>query len=428
MVQNEPINVPLGTSDWRRVLSKEPYINVRNRYFEKNPTNLEGETALFSRPGLRKLVQLGGQGPVRQVYTQPGTFDESIFAMSYDTLYKVKPDLTVTAIGPGVFTQVNSTPSFVATGNIGTEIPEYLFIAEGGVLWLYLDNGYARGQLQATGAIANTDVVRIDAMYYQWTNASVNAGTPAGTAGNPWLVALGTNNTEALDNLFHAVNMTGTAGTTYSTALTKNLPVTAYSRTPTTLVVRAVDPGIAGNAIVTTDTGANIGWGAGTLTNGGNPSLTQVPVPDDVGVVSLGYVASYVIVVIAQGNDVNGRFYWIEPGETTIDPLNFATAEKSPDPVHSVRVVGDQFWLLGSNSTEVWYPTGVQAAPFQRVQGRLFERGIWQGTDVQIKDFVVLVDTDGVVYKIGSSPEPISDHSIEERIRNAMVKQVRSGS
>ena len=427
MVTSEPINVPLGTSDWRRVLSKEPYVYVRNRYFEKNPTNLEGETALLSRPGLRKLVQLGGQGPVRQVYTQPGTFDESIFAMSYDTLYKVKPDLTVTSIGAGVFTQVNSTPSFVATGNIEA-IPEYLFIAEGGVLWVYLDDGYARGLLQATGAIVNTDVVRLGSMYYQWTNASVDAGTPAGTSGNPWLVALGINNTEALDNLFHAINATGTAGTTYSTALTKNVEATAYSRTPTTLVARAIEPGIVGNVIATTETGGAIAWGDTTLEDGGTPSLTQVPVPDDVGVVSLGYVASYVIVVIAQGNDVNGRFYWIEPGETTIDPLNFATAERSPDPIHSVRVVGDQFWLLGSNSTEVWYPTGNQDTPFQRVQGRLFDRGIWQGTDVQIKDFVILVDTDGVVYKIGSSPEPISDHSIEERIRNAMVEQVRSGS
>ena len=51
-----------------------------------------------------------------------------------------------------------------------------------------------------------------------------------------------------------------------------------------------------------------------------------------------GMFANYAVV---QGADKNGRFYWIEPGEHVIDPLNFATAERLPDPVLSVRAVGD---------------------------------------------------------------------------------------
>ncbi len=425
VVRNEPIKVPLGTSDWQRTLADEPKILVRNRYFEQNPTNLEEQASLLSRPALFKYMEVG-EGPVRQVYNQPGSFDDDLFVMSNDTLYRVSSfDNSVATIGAGYFPLVTSAPSMVATANIGST-PEYLYIAEGGVLWLYLDNGFAQNRLQITGAIANSDTISVAGVYYRWTNASVDAGTPAGTAGNPWLVALGSSNADAMDNMFKAINDTGGAGTNYSTALVVNPLAQASRYTASDLIVNALDYGTGGNLLAVTETGANMAWDNVNFTGGGSPSITQVLVPDDVGVISLGFVAGYVIVVIAQGYDVNGRFYWIEPGETTIDPLNFATAERSPDPVHSVRVVGDQFWLLGTNSTEVWYPTGNLDAPFQRVQGRLFDRGVWQGTDVQIKDFVILVDPDGIVYRIGSSPERISNNSIEERIRTSITDQIRS--
>lgn len=425
MANIEPIKVPLGTSDWRRSLADEPDILVRNRYFEQNPTNLEEQAALISRPGLFKYKEVGS-GPIRQVYSQPGSFDDDLFAMSNDTLYRVSTaDNSVETIGPGYFPLVTSTPSMVATANIEA-VPEYLYIAEGGVLWLYLENGFAQNRLQVTGTIVNTDTISIAGVYYRWTNASVDAGSPAGTSGNPWLVALGSSNADAMDNMAKAVNDTGVAGTTYSTALTKNPSAQVGRYTSSDLVANALAYGTGGNLLAVTETGAGMAWDSVNFTGGGSPSITQVVVPDDVGVISVGYVASYVIVVIAQGYDVNGRFYWIEPGETTIDPLNFATAERSPDPVHSVRVVGDQFWLLGTDSTEVWYATGNQDTPFQRVQGRLFDRGVWQGTDVQIKDFVLLVDPDGIVYRIGSSPERISNNSIEERIRTSITNQIRS--
>lgn len=152
-------------------------------------------------------------------------------------------------------------------------------------------------------------------------------------------------------------------------------------------------------------------------------TFSAVVTPDDVGISDVCYTSDYVIVIPAQGQGINGRFFWINPGETTIDPLNFATAERSPDSIVQVIAVGDQFWLLGTNSTEVWYPTGDQAAPFQRVQGRLFDRGVWGGTAVQVKDAVILVSPDGRVYSIDSGPTPISTPAIEEQIRNAIRAQ-----
>lgn len=415
------VSIPLGTSDWQRSLSIEPTITVHNRYYEKNPTNLQEQSALLTRPGLNRAVQVG-TGPIRAIYSQPGTFEEALFVVSGEDLYRVDIDMVPTLIKAGFLTNESSSPSMAATSRIGST-PEYLFLCEGAELWLYTEDGFAVGTLQSTGTIVNNDTVRLGNMYYKWTNASVDAGTPAGTLANPWLVNLGATNTDAFRNLYNAVNNTGTGSVDYSNLLTPNVDAYASSWTPTSMSVTAFGIGIVGNGVVTTETGANLSWGGGTLSGGGAASVTQVPVPDEAGVISVGYISSFVIVVIAQGYGVNGRFYWINPGETTIDALDFATAERSPDPLHSVRVVGDQFWLLGSNSTEVWYPSGLAETPFLRIQGRLFDRGIWAGTDVQVKDSVLVVDNDGVVYNIGSSPQRISDNSVEERIRKAMAAE-----
>jgi hypothetical protein len=146
--------------------------------------------------------------------------------------------------------------------------------------------------------------------------------------------------------------------------------------------------------------------------------LSAVAVPDGLPVRSVGSIASYCIVVI-NGSD---RFYWIEPGEITIDPLNFATAERGPDPIQNVKVIGDQIWFFGKATTEVWYLTGDALAPFARTPGRVFDKGVWQGTAVAMEnlDVTILVGQDGVVYSVGSQPTRISTNGLEELIRTAM--------
>ena len=160
-----------------------------------------------------------------------------------------------------------------------------------------------------------------------------------------------------------------------------------------------------------------------TLTGGGNPSWFQVDMPDDVGVISVGYIASYVVVVPAQGQGINGRFYWINPGETTVDALDFATAERAPDPISSVVVFGDQFWLPGTKTTEPWYFTGNIHTPVLRMQGVVFDRGAWEGTAIQIKDSMLIVDTEGAVFQISGGLKKISRPDIEERIRKSIQYQ-----
>jgi hypothetical protein len=153
-------------------------------------------------------------------------------------------------------------------------------------------------------------------------------------------------------------------------------------------------------------------------TNGVAP-LAAIATPDGIPMISIDYIAGYIICVRVSSQ----RFYWINPGGNTIDPLDFAEAERAPDPVVNVIVIGDQFWLFGRETTEVWYPTGVLDAPFQKIQGRLYDRGVWAGTPVKVKDEVILVGTDGVVYSVASGPQPVSTNGIEERVRRAIALQ-----
>lgn len=420
------VSIPLGRGAYKRTVAQLPEVRVQNRFFEADPTNLQDEVSLLTRPALRRWITGMGIGPIRGVYSQPGTFEEILFAVSGDNLYKVETDETVTDVGAIGSTSDESAVSFAATDD------PFLFLCDGGILWLYVEDGFAGGTLTASGAIVDTDVIKIDTVYYQWVSGSVDAGTPAGTVGSPWLVAMGASDTIALANMRSAINDTGTPGTTYSTALTPHTTVIAITSSATTLGIRAATGGAGGNSISTIETGANIAWGGATLSGGGSSGLTQVLTPDDVPIISVGYIASFVICVVGSNNDSqkNGLFYWIEPFQTTIDPLNFATAEQAPDPLWGVIVVGDQAWFPGSNSTEVWYPTGDELIPFLRIQSRVPMQGTWEGTALRIKENLVLVGRDAVVYLFQGGagvPTRVSNHGIEERIRQAQNAQIQAG-
>lgn len=418
------MDIPLSRSDYFRGVAKEARIRTRNRYFEQNPVLTDQGSALLPRMGLRRYLAVG-DGPIRGIYSQAGSFNSAAFVASGDQLWRVDIDGTITLIGDLPSPSLLGFASMAATSNIGVT-PAYLFVAAGSTLMCYMENGYATGAI--TGAPANNDVVRVDAMYYKFTSGAVDTGTPLGTVGNPWLVALGVTDAGSWQNLADAFRNFGTPGVQYSTALIANPSITVQAILADGLHVRANTVGTAGNAIVTTETGAAIAWAAGTLSGGGGVSYFEVPTPENVGIISLGYIASYVVVVPAQGQDINGRFFWINPGETTIDALDFATAERAPDAISGVVVFGDQYWLPGSGTTEVWYFTGNIDAPTLRTQGVVFDRGAWEGTAIQVKDSMIIADNEGGVFQIKGGTKRISRPDVEERIRKAIAYQAAQGA
>lgn len=411
------VNIPLGLSDWQRDVAKSATVPVLNRYFEQSPVAVEGITTLIARPALRKWLELG-IGPIRGMFSQKGMFDDALFIVSGTELYRIDPDETTTLLGNLIAGTPDGYVSMCCTD-------KFLFLADGANLWYYTDNGAASGTLTASGAISNGEVVRVGNTYYQFTTGSVNTGLPDGTSTAPWLVLLSGTTAQNLQRLYDAINDTGDSGTDYTTSLTRNADILAETISSTTLTVRALDTGTTGNSLATTETGANLAWGAATLSGGGDTVLTTIPMPDNVGAVWVDTIASFVIVVIAAAENMNGRFYWVEPGETSVDPLNFATAERSPDPLYSVITLGDQFFLFGASTTEIWYPTGDGDAPFARIQGKLFDQGIWEGCATRLDDELVLCDRNGVVWVIGTQGiSRVSNNSIEQRIREAMASDI----
>mgnify|MGYP007071582213 FL=1 len=414
------MKVNFSPSDFKRAVAQAPGLQVRNRYFEQNPFLTDDGASLLARPGMKKFLSVG-QGPIRGIFSEPGAFNGDLFVVSYDSLYRIDKRRNVTLITSGLYSPEQGFVNMAITQNIGTT-PEYLFFCDGRNLYVYVENGYATGLL--TGTAANNDVVVIGSINYKFTNASVNAGTPAGTGANPWLVNLGANNTEALENLYNAINATGVAGTDYSTALVANTQAKATAKSSTTVAVRATAVGALGNSVATTETGAALSWGGATMSGGGTASVTTVTVPDDVAVIDVAVSKSFVVVIPAQGYGINGQFYWIEPGETTIDPLNFATAESAPDAIFSVKVIGDQFWLPGESTVEIWYFTGDALTPVRRLAGVVFDRGTWEATAVAIDNTLIVCDADGAVFSItGGQPERISKPDIEEQIRKSIQNQ-----
>lgn len=414
------VDIPLVPTSIRRDVAKEPYISMINRFAETNPVLNEGPVSVISRPGLRKFAEVG-TGPVRKVFTQPGCFSDKLFAISGLDLYMIDAAGVGTNLGTiGVSTA--GSASMCATAPIGDTVPAYLWIADGEVLWVFTDNGSALGHFEVSSFLANNDTISINGVYYKWTSGSVDAGTPAGTAANPWLVKFAGINSTDLETMFNAINDSGLPGTDYSTALTENAFVKASAVTAADLYVLAKTPGSGPNAWAVTETSAGAAWTSATLAGGGTNQLRQVQVPGDVGAISVATINSFVIVIPVQETTTKGRFYFIQPGETTIDPLDFATAERSPDELHQVITYGDMFWLFGQTTTEPWVVTGDTTNPVQRFQGILFDRGSWEGTAIKVKDTMFVVDEDGGLFRINNGQTRVTQNrpDIEERIRRAI--------
>lgn len=415
------VKVNFRTSDFRRQVADAGDLVLKNRFFEQNPFLSEDGSALIARPGMRKLVEIGS-GPIRGLCSQSGTFDGDLFAVSGGNLYRVKSDLTYTTEYTGLYNPEKGFVKMCITAQIG-EVPEYLFFADGRDLLVYMDNGYATNTL--SGSPVNNDVVVLDTTYYKFTSGAVDTGSPAGTSTNPWLVSLGSDDADAFQNFFDALNVSGEAGVQYSSNTVEHPDVKAQTVTGTSVSVRSKLVGALGNSIASTETGAGISWANGaTLTGGGDPVVMKVELPEDQGVIDVAVINSFVIVIPTQTGEFIGRFYWIQPGETTIDPLDYATAERSPDGVNGVQIFGDQFWLAGDSTTEVWYVSADADARMQRLQGVVFDRGSWLNTAAAIHERMVVVDSDGGVFLIsGGSPQRVSTPDIEEEVRNAIALQ-----
>jgi len=412
--------VPLGRGAYTRLYTGAPEIELINRWVESNPANLKEGVALISRPGTKQYATFdpGGftdLGSMRGNYTLSGLFNDSLFVVCGDAFYKINIAGTIIPI-TGV---INGTGHPEVTWQAGIDY-QRLWIADGLLLQYYSGGTHATGSVTKVGAIVNgVDKFELGGVYYTW--GTVFSGSDAGTSANPFVVKP---LTDPMGQLNKAINASGIPGTDYSSTLGG---ANVYARSATdglvpavVLTITSVSNNASSNLVtlsVAGGTGLNVS--GATLTGGNVHALQGCTIPDGQTPSSVTQIDNYVLVSIAATN----KFYWINPGETSIDPLNFASKESSPDPIIQMRTVGDQVLILGAKATENWYSTGNSLAPFAPIQGRAYARGCLSGTAVVLDDDVILAGDDGKAYKFGlQGVTVISNNGIEERIR----RQVRN--
>jgi len=81
-------------------------------------------------------------------------------------------------------------------------------------------------------------------------------------------ILVGATAAASAQNLFDAINLTGTIGTQYSNGTVQNPLVRASAVTATTVVVQSRAPGQVGNLIASTETMTQGSWGAALLAGG----------------------------------------------------------------------------------------------------------------------------------------------------------------
>jgi len=122
------------------------------------------------------------------------------------------------------------------------------------------------GTLTATANFANAETVTVAGRVYTFQTTLTNVN------GN---VKIAASLTLSLLNLLRTINRSGgVVGTDYAAATVKHAALEATASTATTLSIRAIFGGTAGNALGTTEAAANASFGAATLTGGSNSSVT----------------------------------------------------------------------------------------------------------------------------------------------------------
>jgi hypothetical protein len=117
----------------------------------------------------------------------------------------------------------------------------------------------ATSVLTSSGVFTDTQTVVVGGKTYTTQTTLTNVD------GN---VLIGASAAATLQNLFDAINLTGTPGTQYATAMTKNAQVRATAVTATTLTVQAKTSGTIGNLIPTTETQTNASWTSTVMAGG----------------------------------------------------------------------------------------------------------------------------------------------------------------
>lgn len=155
--------------------------------------------------------------------------------------------------------------------------------------------------------------------------------------------------------------------------------------------------------------------GAYTLTTSGAPvsfADADLPQPNSVTAID-GYF------VFSIGD---GRFFNTGLNDITVDPLDYATAEFRPDTLLRAVTFGNDLYLFGTGSLEIWRNVGnAVGSPFDRVTAKSIGiAGInaVAGWEDGFSGQMVFVGSDRIVYRLdGGQPQRVSTHDVEAALQ-----------
>ena len=160
--------------------------------------------------------------------------------------------------------------------------------------------------------------------------------------------------------------------------------------------------------------------GPSFIYNSTTEEFAQIADTDFPGAVTVGYLDGYFVF-----NEPQSQRVWVTSllDGTAIDPLEFASAEGSPDQLVAAIVDHREAWLFGTNSIEVWYDAGSADFPLQRIQGAFNEIGLAAAYSVaKLDNGLFWLGSDsrgqGIVYRSnGYTGKRISTHAVEWQIQ-----------
>ncbi|NDF44771.1 MAG: hypothetical protein EB125_03525, partial [Betaproteobacteria bacterium] len=161
--------------------------------------------------------------------------------------------------------------------------------------------------------------------------------------------------------------------------------------------------------------------GTSYIYNNSTTAFAQITDVDFPGASSVGFIDGYFVF-----SQPNSQKLWVTAllDGTSVDPLDFASAEGAPDNILAVLVSNREIWVFGTTSTEVWYNAGGPDFPLERIAGafnelgcaarfspaKLSNRVFWLGRNAQGQ---------GIVYQSnGYIGVRISTHAIEYEIQS----------
>jgi hypothetical protein len=151
----------------------------------------------------------------------------------------------------------------------------------------------------------------------------------------------------------------------------------------------------------------------------------DIPSPMGLGVFCDGYF------LVNVAGTPTFRLSDLEDG-LTWDPLDLQQRNYSTDELRGIIVNHRELWLMGSQTSEVWYNTGDADMPFQPIAGAFVEQGIAAAdTAVRCDNSIIWLGEDerggGIVWRAnGYTPMRVSTHAVEYALQGLDLAAARA--